>query len=337
MHQWLKIISIPIIVLICGHSCQTSSPKNSPTFYNDSINRQFWTADWSPDDKYIALGVVDSILRIYHSTTLTLKDSFLINSWIHSLCYDPKGELMAVATLDKYVLLIDPVKKTSKQLKEKGGSRAIGWNFNGQLLAVGDLDGNIQLWSRNGDLVRSIERNYAEDATGTTFLSLDWHPGENNFIATNSEILHVDTSGTILQTLEHPNKAAIMLCTQWHPSGNFFVIGDYGHNWEGENVPSLLHFWGKNGKLIRSVEGSRAEYRNISWHPSGNFLATASDVLRIWSPEGKLIHQSKADNSNYLWGVDWNSEGNKIATSSRYKSVCIWNHKAQLIKRLDVK
>src|SRR5690606_38336928 len=108
--------------------------------------------------------------------------------------------------------------------------------------------------------------------------------------------------GTVLKVMEHKNPSAIILNTSWHPSGLFFVIGDYGYNLEGENVPSLLHFWSKEGTYIRSVSGNKAEIRNLSWNHQGTRLATASDLLRIWTETGELIHEGIQDSNNKLWG-----------------------------------
>ena len=310
-------------------------PRQKPQ-YNDSVYQQFWTADWSPDGELIAVGGVDSLLRIYAAGDLKLAASLPVNSWIHSVKWHPERKKLAIATLDKYILLWD--RETGKMipLPHKGGARAVGWNYDGQLLAVGDLDGVLKIWDHNGNLLRTIEKSYDPDVVGKSYLGLDWHPSKNEFVAINYHITLFDTAGHIVKVMEHPNKEAIMLCVKWHPSGAFFVIGDYGHNWSGENVPSLLHFWTAEGRLLQSVSGSKGEYRNISWNQKGTRLATASDVLRIWTKEGSLLYQGEADGTNYLWGIDWKDSGNKIVTASRHKTVALWDSTARLLKRKDV-
>ncbi|HEU0110411.1 MAG TPA: hypothetical protein VFQ73_06010 [Flavisolibacter sp.] len=317
-------------------SCAGVRSTSKIPSYNDTIYQQFWTADWSPDNKLIAVGGVDSLLRLYHSNSLELYKAFPVNSWIHAVKWHPDGKVLAIATLDRYVLLLNMESGTITPLPGKGGSRALDWNYNGQLLAVGELEGLIRIWDGQGTLLKTIEKTYDPDVAGRSFLGLDWHPTKNTFIATNFQITLFDTSGRELQIMEHTNKAAIILCAQWHPSGHFFVIGDYGHNWEGENVPSLLHFWTEDGRLLQSVPGSRAEYRNISWNKEGTLLATASDVLRIWTSDGNLLHESKRDSSNFLWGIDWNENGDRIVTASRHKTVALWDSSAGLLRRIDV-
>ncbi len=324
-------LSIFLVITLC--SC---SNKLIPTTtdYDDNIHQQLWSADWSPDGKLIAVGGVDSLVRIYHAGNLKLYKSFPINSWIHVVKWHPDNKILAIATLDKYVLLLDPETGSIVRLQNEGGSRAMDWNFNGSLLAVGDLEGEIIIWNKDGDLVKTIQHSYTHDQYGTGFLSLDWHPKENRFMATNFQMNLFDSTGTLLKTIEHTNPAAIILCTAWHPSGEFFAIGDYGHNWEGENVPSLIHFWTPEGQLLNTIKGSNGEYRNMVWNKDGTQLATASDVLRIWSSDGSLLHQSKPDGINYLWGIDWSDIDKRIVTSSRFKTVTLWNWDARVLKSI---
>jgi WD40 repeat protein len=327
--------ALSFLILVC-FSCRGTRNATGTRVYNDSVNQQFWTADWSPDDKYIAVGGVDSLLRIYHAAGLKLYKSFPIKSWIHVVEWHPGGKLLAVATLDKYVSVLNVETGEMTMLNSEGGSRAIGWNHNGQLLAVADLEGVIKIWDQQGNLLRTMPQESDPDIAGRGYLGLDWHPAENTFVAINFQINLFDTTGRALQVMTHTNKEAIMLCVEWHPSGTYFVIGDYGHNWNGENVPSLLHFWTREGRLVRSVPGSKREYRNIAWNTKGTLLATASDVLRIWSSSGTLLHESRPDRTNLLWGIDWNNSSSKIVTASRHKTVALWDSTATLTKRIDV-
>lgn len=64
-------------------------------------------------------------------------------------------------------------------------------------------------------------------------------------------------------------------------------------------------------------------------------LGSASDVLRVWSQDGRLLHSGQPDGINFLWGIDWNSDGTRIATSSRYQDVFLWDESANLLKRVN--
>jgi WD40 repeat protein len=328
----LLFLLFPPLLFSCAPKISTPHKPD----YNDSVNRQFWTAHWSPDDRFIAVGGVDSVLRIYRSQNLRLHRAFPVNSWIHSVKWNPRDDLLAIATLDKYVLLLNPASGKRQSLGKTGGSRAIGWNYNGEMLAVADLNGVVSVWSKTGQLLHRFAKPYDPDQAGTGYLGLDWHPSENIFVAANFEIHVFDSTAKELQVMKHANPAAIILSMRWHPSGDFFVVGDYGHNWEGENVPSLLHFWSAKGHLLQSVSGSKGPYRNMDWNATGTRLATASDVLRIWDRSGKLLSAGPADSSNYLWGVAWNKKGDRVVTASRHKTIALWDSNAVLLRRIDL-
>ena len=122
-----------------------------------------------------------------------------------------------------------------------------------------------------------------------------------------------------------------MLCVKWHKSGKYFVLGDYGDH--DVNYKPMLQFWKANGTLIKQLDVSKKEYRNISWTKDGKKLATASDALRIWNKNGDLIAEGLSEDK--LWGVDWSPNGKYIVTSSHNGHIRIWDRKANFIKELN--
>ncbi len=302
----------------------------------DSTNRTIWSVDWEPGDNRIATGGVDSTVRIFAANSLRLLKSYQFNSWIHVVKWHPAGKLLAIATLENYVQLLNVETGVIIKLDSSGGARGIGWNYSGELLAVADVSGVIKIFAKNGRLLRTISREYSAEQIGRAFLSLDWHPSKNEFVTANYQLRIFDTTGKEKNTMAHNNPGAIVLCTSWHPSGAFFVVGDYGHNWEGENIPSLLNFWTADGRWYKTMKGSQTEYRNVSWNKEGTRLASASDRLRVWSTRGKLLHRSEGTRREKLWGVDWNSRSNRIVTTNDHGELTIWNEKARLLKTIRV-
>ena len=119
---------------------------------------------------------------------------------------------------------------------------------------------------------------------------------------------------------------------QWNPDGKFFASGDYGS--DAENIESLLQFWGEDGNLLKSMHGSKAEYRNARWSPDGEFLASASDALRVWTREGKEVHLGESP--ELLWGLDWDRKANSIITSSKAGRIRIWTAQAKVTNEIIV-
>lgn len=281
-----------------------------------------WTADWNPNGKLIAIGGDDKVLRIYEANNYTLYKSYELKGAVQSLDWNIDGKLLAIGIDDNPVQLLNIEAGDFVELKGPG-SRAVAWNYNGQLLGVGDYEGNLQIWNNKGNLVRTIKKEQNK-----TYLSIDWHPTRNIILTGGDKIRLFDTSGNMLLNIKHRVEETILLTVKWHPGGAFFATGDYGH--KEEEIESLLQFWKEDGTLIKSLSGSKAEYRNIRWNKDGSKLATASDALRIWSKDGAIIYTGET--KNLLWGIDWNNQNDNIVTTSEKGDIWLWTDKAKLVK-----
>jgi WD40 repeat protein len=291
----------------------------------DHLNKKIlWTADWSSNDKYIAVGGNMDSLKVYSSKKLRLYKSFRIKNTISCVKWHPTKNLLAIATqtsVDKVrILNFD----TGEIIELKGisqdGARGIDWNFSGELLAVADNDGQISIFDTNGNPIRRINHDNTKSIT-----AVDWHPKKNIFVTVGDKIRIFDTSGVLLKTIIHRKEETLLLCVTWNNAGDSFVTGDYGDN--QNNHKPLLQFWNANGDLLESISISKGEYRNIAWNRKGDRLASASDALRIWDKEGNLIHEGLS--KDYLWGLSWNKKGKRIVTSGTEQRLVVWNNKAR--------
>lgn len=317
MIKSLLLLLSSFLNLACQDVAQTPVPIGVPaTTQKPSI---LWTADWSPDGKYYGVGGDDKLLRLFDAKENKLIHTYTLPAAVQCLDWHPAGKLLAIALDDQPAQVLDIETKTFLPLKGVTGSRALAWNRDGRLLAIGDYDGLLHIYDKNGKQVTSIKKENTK-----AYLSVDWHPTKDSLLTGSDMIRLFDLSGKMLQRIKHREEATIILTVKWHPGGLFFAIGDYGHNDEG--IESLLQYWKEDGTLIKSLRGSNAEYRNIRWNKNGTVLATASDGLRLWSKEGELLY--KGETTDLLWGIDWNSQSRRIITSSEKGSVILWNDQA---------
>ena len=312
------LFSFLLLQSCCG---QSNVARNKPI--NGRVETLLWTADWSADDKRFAVGGDDSLLKIYDGKNLKPLKAYHLKSMIRQVSWHPEKNVLAIATNDDEVSILNT--ETEKFIKLKGittGARGIDWNFNGQLLATADNDGLVKIWDATGNLLRTIKK---ED--NNSYFSISWHPSKNIIAVSGDDIRLMDTLGVTLKVIKHRKENTGILTICWHPSGDFFATGDYGH--EKEGVKSIIQFWKPDGTLTKTLYGSKAEYRNIRWNKTGTLLASASDALRIWNANGKLLFTGKS--KDLLWGLDWNSKSEKIITTSISGKIKIWNANAKLI------
>lgn len=287
-----------------------------------------WTADWSPNGKLVVVGGNIRALKIYDAKTFKVKKSYPTKNTITRVTWHPSKNLLGVATQVSeekcFILNLDTDEKIVLKGISPDGARGMDWSGNGEFLAVGDNDGTILIFNTKGELIQRFINKSTKGITG-----LDWNPKNDELVVISDEIYLFKSNGTLLKTIKHRPEKVMMLSVAWHPSGAFFVTGDYGDSVD----KSLLQYWDSTCSLILTKEVSVGEYRNLSWNRKGTKLASASESLRIWDQKGTLLSEGKSN--EYLWGVTWNKKGNRILTTNLKQGIVLWNEKAKVVKVVE--
>jgi WD40 repeat protein len=324
----MKYFPIMLILVL-----QFSVSHGQVVMSNDSAANKkpegIWTLDWRFDGDLFAIGGDDKVLRIYKADNMQLFKAYRFTAMIRHVSWHPGNKsILAVTTGGHQNGILNIDNNAFIPLDIPDGARAVDWNFDGRLLATADNVGLIKIWNAEGNLLRVIKKQ-----DENSYFSLDWHPAKNLLVASGDDIRIVDTAGTTLKVIKHRTTNTGVLAVRWHPSGDFFVTGDYGQVQEG--IATLLQFWKADGTLIKTVKGSKGEIRNLEWDAAGKYLATASDRLRIWNRKGKLLYEGKKDDS--LWGVDWNRKTNRILTAAFSGSILLWSKEGKLLQVVNTK
>lgn len=202
------------------------------------------------------------------------------------------------------------------------------WNRTGELLAISEFEGEVSVFNKKGQRIS----RFMADCKSVT--DIDWHPEKDLMVTVGSEIGLYGVKGDTINKFKARRDRVLLLCVEWHPSGEFFVTGDYG-DFDAKGVENvLLQYWHPDGTKIHEITGGEYECRNIRWNSSGTKLASASEALRVWSSEGRLISGSKASD-DLLWGVDWSPDSRSIITTSKNGHIVLWNDKAKKLRELE--
>jgi WD40 repeat protein len=297
------------------------------TFAKNTITKEIlWTTDWSPNGKYIAIGGNVGALNIYTKGNLNLYKSFPVKNTITRVKWHPSMNVIAVTTQmsdeKSFIFNLETNEKIELNGISSDGARGVDWNYTGEYLAIADNNGEVLIFNTKGELIRKFVNQINSTKS---IIAIAWHPKKNTLTTVTDKIRFLDLNGNLIKLIKHRPEDAMLLSISWHKSGDFFVTGDYGD----EKDKSLLQYWNEQGELIKSIDISKGEYRNLAWNPKGDRLASASDLLRIWDTNGNLI--SKGNSKDNLWGVYWNEKGNRIITSSMEQKILVWNKKAKII------
>lgn len=291
-------------------------------------NWWLWTANWNHNNNQISVGGTQDTLRLFSSETYQLTENIPLRGTITKTKWHPIKNKLAISMQDgtSKSLILDPLSKEQTVLDslDETGARALGWNKNGELLAVGDYSGFLNIYNENGKIIKRINTKQKG------LIGLDWHPKKNIVTVVGERISIYDFENDSIYDIKPRKEDVLMLCVAWNPNGEFFVTGDYG-DFE-KDYPPLLQFWSASGENLRNIDTSKAEFRNLKWSKDGKILATASESLRLWNENGDLLEASES--GNLLWGIDWNKLDSKIVTTDEKGKIIIWDRELNQIQEL---
>lgn len=295
-----------------------------------------WTASWSHDDSSVAIGNDQGVLAVFETTNWTETRRWTSPATtITRVEWNPRYPILAVAAFShdskpSIVQLYDAGKnEVIKSLPDTLYGRCVSWRPDGESVAWVGARGKISLFAKDGSLQKTL--SFTNRAS---LLDIDWHPNKNLLLAVEEDIYLIDADRDSVVANYHDGATGKgILCCQWHPSGRFFVTGDYGH--EGETEPSYLKFWSPEGKLLKRVDEGKAEFRNVRWSNDGRYLAAATDGLLLTNENGGLIKKAKLGNDN-LWGISWNRNGDKIISTDQKGVICLTDSTGRLLKKFSL-
>ena len=318
MRSHLSISAKILLLLLLVWSAGCLNKKDSKQVIEEP-DWWLWAVDWHPNDDWLAVGGTQDTLRIFSVSQNKLVKNYPLPVTITKVKWHPTQDKLAIATQGQkarsYIFDSNSNERIELDSVYEFGARAIGWNRTGDLLAVGDYDGFLLIFDQEGNLMKKI------DSGQKSLIGLDWHPTKNLIAAVGEKVLLYDMDEDTLKNIEDRGEEILMLCVAWHPSGEFFTTGDYG-DYDVPH-PVQLQYWTVEGEKIRSIEESKAEYRNMVWSKDGQVLATASEKVRLWDDQGNIVAQGPVE--NLLWGIDWNSDGTRLVTTDEEGKLVIWD------------
>ena len=291
----------------------------------------FWSVDWHPSkSQFIVGGSNDSFLKLFSDENFEELKSLPYKGTITKTKWHPTENKVAIAVQDGKsklaILNFDNDKKIKLDSITNDGARAIGWNHSGELLAVGDYEGYLTIFNKEGKFLKRVNTNEKG------IIGLDWHPTENLIVAVGEKITFYNYELDSLNQINDRSEEieVLMLCVAWHPNGKFFVTGDYGDF--QYQYPPLLQYWTYEGQRIKTIEESKAEFRNMAWSSDGNLLATASEKVRLWNKDGDLLAEEAT--KNLLWGIDWNQDASILVATDDKGKIIIWDRNLNRVHEL---
>ncbi|MEM1172784.1 MAG: hypothetical protein AAGJ08_27840 [Cyanobacteria bacterium P01_H01_bin.35] len=132
-------------------------------------NKQVISANFSPDGKTIASSSTDKTVKIWDLDGTLLKTFSGHGDTVTQVTFSPDGKTLASASSDKTIKLWN-LKNSSLNILQGHQHRVLGVNFSqdGQILASASQDNTIKLWSRTGKLLNTL-RGHTDRVASVSF------------------------------------------------------------------------------------------------------------------------------------------------------------------------
>ncbi|XP_042018025.1 WD40 repeat-containing protein HOS15-like [Salvia splendens] len=173
----------------------------------------------------------------------------------------------------------------------------LDWNVDGTLLATGSYDGQARIWSKDGELVSTLNKH-----KGPIF-SLKWNKKGDYLLSGSVDktaIVWDIKTGEWRQQFEFHSAPA--LDVDWRNNVSFATC----------STDSMIYVCkvGEN-RPIKTFSGHQCEVNAIKWDPTGTLLASCSDdsTAKIWSIKQDTCLLDLKEHSKEIYTVRWSPTG----------------------------
>jgi WD40 repeat protein len=318
-----------------------------------------WTLAFSPDGKMLVSGGWDRMIKLWDVPSGELLWSGSHSSHINGLAFSSDGRMVA-SSGGKETILWD-VQRTEpvESLPSPCTVISVAWSPDGQLIATGDIVGNIRLWEIDKTRPAVCIHTFSEH---TQLVSgLDFSP-DGGALASGSYDGTVKlweiASRRLSQTLEGLTERVQRIA--WSPDGKILASSGFekmillweveqnryraalqGHpdmviglafTPDGRNLLSsgggMLRVWDlESSRCLHVMKGNAISILDIDWSPDSVQLVSggADAAVIIWDIDHATPSQILRGHHRIVCGVSWRSDGQQLATSSWDSSIRLWD------------
>jgi WD40 repeat protein len=240
------------------------------------------------------------------------------SSWVYSVCYNRKYNLLASGS-GSGILLFDVQNKiVINQLDlHQGDVGSVDFSPDGQSLASGSSDKTVRLWNvKNGESIHVLKGHQS------SIRSVDFSP--------DGQSLASGSSDNTVRLWDVKNGESIHVLKGHQDDVNSVDFSPDGQSLASGSDDKTVRLWDvKNGASIHVLKGHQDYVRSVGFSPDGQSLASGSwdKTVRLWNVRnGESIHVLKGHQKS-INSVDFSPDGQSLASGSYDETVRLWDVK----------
>jgi WD40 repeat protein len=243
------------------------APDGSPAGSLDVGHGEVWALAWSPDGKVLATGSMTGTIN--PTVQLWRPDGTLIASMgtqytggkFYNLLWSPDGTRLLGGAVDYKVWGADGSEVAHlPSCQHCTPSWAAAWATDSQTFVIGDENGSLGIYDRNGKLIE--RRNRSDDINAAAFSP------DGKLLAAGRDVWRTD--GTHLAGINgRINSLA------WSPDSHYLAAA----------AGSVINILNSEGEHLAVLRDHQTAVNVVAWSPVGPVLASASDdmTVRLWN------------------------------------------------------
>ena len=179
-----------------------------------------------------------------------------------------------------------------------------------RLVATGDSNGQIALWSSQGELLNTLP------AHRSRIRSIRFFPDGQKIASAGADrdVRLWTVDGELIETFKGHTDSVLALAVA--PDGKKLVSG---------SSDRTLKLWSEGGELLQTFFGHSAPILDAAFSPNGQLIASAGEDLsiKLWTLDGKLV-KTLAGHSGAIVDIDFSANGDLLASASEDSTIRYW-------------
>ncbi|MDJ0555720.1 MAG: hypothetical protein QNJ68_15010 [Microcoleaceae cyanobacterium MO_207.B10] len=250
---------------------------------------------------------------------------------IWSVTFNPQGNLIASASVDKTIKLWSHHGKLEKTLKGHTGSVSrVNFSPDGNYLASASHDRTVKIWYLKQEEIKPLSLKSHTDLVTTV-----------NF-SPNGKIL---ASGSLDKTIKIWSKTGLLLrIINTKAVINWVSFSPDGQIIAAATDNGTVQLWNLNGNLLATLQHNKSNNHqkvySVNFSPDGRSLVTASEdkTVKIWrfsettSGNIPILERTITGHKKFVLSANFSPDGKTIASSSAENTIKIWSLEGTLLK-----